>query len=70
MGMHEVSCTQTQAFWRSSRRESHRWTRGGGTNAACLSDPKWKFGLTRLLHLALLSRFTRMSQLRPGEINF
>jgi hypothetical protein len=29
-----------------------------------------EFGLTRLLHLALLSRFTRMSQLHPGEINF
>jgi hypothetical protein len=36
----------------------------------CLRDPKRKFGLTRLLHLALLSRFTRMSQLHPSEINF
>ena len=36
----------------------------------CLRDPKWKFGLTHLLHLALLSRFTLMSQFHPGEINF
>ena len=28
------------------------------------------FGLTRLLPFALLSRFSRMGQLRPGEINF
>ena len=28
------------------------------------------FGLTRLLPFALLSRFSRMGQLRPGKINF
>ena len=47
-------------------------TGGQGVRCNCRlpEGPKMEFGLTRLLHLALLSRFTRMSQLHPGEINF
>jgi hypothetical protein len=72
---------QNSSFWLSSRRGAERlvvegdWVAAGGhvgsgRNAAYLSDPKWKFELTRLLPLALLSRLSRKGQLHSPEINF